>query len=81
MITSSFAFAANGELGGFPGNLKGCFSNDDVSPHCYCNSAGNAPYSQNGATPCTSCGPGSKCTYGSVQGGLKPILKAIKSIR
>lgn len=73
VFASSSAFAAQGEMWGFPGNLKGCFIGGSAWASCYCNIEGNAPYTSNNAIGCTTCGPGNKCTYGNKTGGLKVV--------
>jgi len=72
LFLSSMAFAANGEMVAFSNN-QACFIGGSSQASCYCNSAGTTPYSENGATGCTTCGPGTGCTYGSKSGALKVI--------
>ena len=64
MITSS-AFAAKGTQWSAGGGPIGCYTSDSVHAHCYCSgSTGNQ---------CTSCGPGSACTFGNRSGTQKPV--------
>ena len=76
MMIMPSAFARKGtQWGPGGGNLVGCYTSDSAYPHCYC--------SGDTGNNCSSCGPGSACTFpisggGIGTGGQKPVGKDIK---